>query len=175
MRAEVHPHVSPSTMTSTSAATPIEAIGTLIRSTRSVVCSPLPSTSHRRPNTTAQIATGTLMRKMARQPNASTISAPTDGPAAAARPPIAPHTPMAIWRRATGKAGSSRAMPAGNCIEPPMDCRTRAPTSIGALTAMPAISEPAPKTVRPMRKMRLRPTRSASQPETSRSEATPML
>jgi hypothetical protein len=65
----------------------------------------LDSTSRRRPNTQAARPRGPFTKKMARQSTWSTRTLPSTGPAAAASPPIAPHTPMAADRRSTGELG----------------------------------------------------------------------
>ena len=53
----------------------------------------------------------------------------------------------------------------GFIIEPPTACRTRNATRIPTLGARLQASDAAEKTARPVTKMRLRPIRSATEPE----------
>ena len=174
-RGDAQPQPRPSVMPRTRAPTPSEAHGTPSTSTRRRAPSARDSTSTRIPNGTASAATGTLIRNTARQPKASISRAPSDGATAPARPPVAAQIPMAIWRRDTGNAANTRASPAGKSMAPPIDWATRAPISQVTLRAAPEAREPRANTVMPMRNSRLRPNRSAAQPDANNSDATPML
>jgi hypothetical protein len=82
--------------------------------------------------------TGTLTRKMPRQPSKSISIPPTSGPAAMATPPNPAHRPIAPARCAgSGKACLMRPSEHGTSVAAPIPCRTRAAVSAGRLGATP--------------------------------------
>ncbi len=81
-------------------------------------------------------------------------------------PNIAAQTPMAC----ASSRGSSKTLrtidnATGLSIEPPMACSTRAPISASRLDASAQSAEPHVNTTRPTRNTRLRPNRSAIDPD----------
>ena len=151
------PQLSVCAIASTSRPTPIEAIGTLIGSTRSGRSSDRDSWRMAAPAAIASTATGTFTRNTERQPNALMRIAPIVGPSAAASAPVAPQMPTAMPRRSGGNAGKSNARPAGNCIAPPTDCSTREAISVDGSTLSPDANEPIMNTNKPARNSFLRP------------------
>ena len=121
VRGDVHPQLPPCTKPNNKTPIPNEASGTLNKSTFSLTSAPVLSLSHFRPATSANKATGTLIRNTARHPNPSISNAPREGANAAAKPLTAPQTPIARIRRSIGNAESSNANPAGYCAAPPID------------------------------------------------------
>ena len=154
---DVHPQLPPCTNPTRRAPIPNDAIGTLTRSTLSPTSSPVLSPNQLRPAIRATRATGTLMRKTARQPNPSTSNAPSEGAKAAANPLTAPQTPMARIRFSIGNAARSRARPAGYCAAPPMDWTTLAPMSRLGVEARPDNNDPNIKAASPHRNTFFRP------------------
>ena len=94
---------------------------------------------------------------------------PKRTPAAAPEPPSAPQMPSALFRSAPSrKVVVTIERAAGEMIAAPMPCAARAPISTPMLFASPQTSEAMVKSVRPTRKIRLRPSRSAMRPPRSR-------
>ena len=114
--------------------------------------------------------TGTLTKKIHSQPRYLVMIPPKRTPAAA---------PRAAERAPDSRAPCSARRPprkvvvtidsaAGEMIAAPMPCTARAPISTPMLLASPQTSEAMVKSVRPTRKIRLRPSRSAMRPPRSR-------
>ena len=94
---------------------------------------------------------------------------PKSTPAAAPEPPSAPQMPSALFRSAPSRnVVVTIESAAGEMIAAPMPCTARAPIRTPMLPARPQTSEAIVKRVRPTRKMRLRPSRSAMRPPSSR-------
>ena len=110
--------------------------------------------------------TGMLIQKMDRQPAVETSMPPSTGPRAMDTPTTAPHTPTACAR----SLGSVKVlvmidMATGLSIDPPTACSMRNTTRRPRLGARLQSSDPAEKTVRPRTNVRLRPNRSAMEPD----------
>ena len=91
---------------------------------------------------------------------------PTIGPSAIEMPNTAPQTPTACARsRGSVKVLVMIDIATGFSIEPPTACSTRNATSSSTLGARLHSSEATENTVRPATKVRLRPNRSAVEPE----------
>ncbi len=116
------------------------------------------------PTTTTAAPSGTLMKKIQRQPPAPTIAAPSEGPVAPPSPPVAPHKPMAMLRRPAGKKREINDSELGVCMALPTACTMRAPMSTRTLGASPESSEPRANRPTPNRNTRPLPMRSASRP-----------
>ena len=94
---------------------------------------------------------------------------------AAATPPIAPHSAVADARRSGGNSGSSSPSDVGTSSAAPAAWITRAPISTSAVGASPHKAEAARNSPRPTKKIRRRPSRSASRPAGTSSAAKTML
>ncbi len=114
---------------------------------------------------------GTLTRKIQRQPIHSVIRPPTSGPIATAPPVVAPQIPKAVPRSLPWNSWASRASETANIVAPPTPWRPRATMRKFAVGATPQSSEPPVKITIPSAKIRLRPSRSASEPAVSVSAA----
>ena len=107
-----------------------------------------------------------MIQKIGRQPNASTIVPPTIGPSAIEMPNTAPQMPTACARsRGSVNVLAMIDIATGLSIEPPTACRTRNATSSSTFGARLQSSEASENTTRPATKTRLRPSRSAVEPE----------
>jgi|HubBroStandDraft_1064217.scaffolds.fasta_scaffold102016_2 hypothetical protein len=113
--------------------------------------------------------TGTLIRNTQRQPRPAVTAPPSNSPAVAPIPPIADQAasavrcsawPLKVCRIRDRAAGMSRA--------PAVPCPARAAMSTAAPGARPEARDVASKRASPVRNIRLGPSRSASQPPTSR-------
>ena len=143
------------------------------RATRPIVSSPSPSGSSGRlgPNDSATAGrtaakavrpSGTLTRKIQRQPSPSVSSPPTSGPTARASPMVAAHAPTAPARRGPGYAAAISGMAVASSSPPPIPCTPRARLSTSGASAAAHAPEASVKTASPAAKTRRRPTRSAS-------------
>ena len=99
--------------------------------------------------TRATMPSGTLMQNSARQPNASTRTPPSAGPATAATDADAAHRPIAPGRRSGGVSASTNASDAGSSIAAPTPCTPRAASSRPNVGATAASSDAAVKTPTP--------------------------
>ena len=94
---------------------------------------------------------------------------PKRTPAAAPEPPSAPQMPSALLRSAPSwKVVVTIESAAGEMIAAPMPWTALAAISTPILPARPQTSEASVKSVRPTRKIRLRPSRSAMRPPSRR-------
>ena len=109
-----------------------------------------------------------FIRKIHSQPTEVTSAPPMTGPRAIEAPKTAPQTPTA-WARSRGfvKVLVMIDMATGLSIEAPMPWRTRKTTSSSIVGARLHSIEAIEKTARPMTSVRLRPSRSAIEPEKS--------
>src|SRR5919201_1768451 len=113
--------------------------------------------------------TGTLTKKIHDQLSALVRTPPMRTPAAAPKPPTAPHTPSAMLRsRPSVKVVERIDSAAGVITAAPRPWNARAEMSDASDHARPAKSEASEKTTRPARKIRLRPSRSAARPPSNR-------
>ena len=110
---------------------------------------------------------GRLIRKIERQPTEETSAPPTIGPSAIEMPNTAPQTPTA-WARSRGSVNVLVMIDiaTGFIIEPPTAWSTRKATRNSTLGARLHRSEPSVNTAETRStKVRLRPNRSAVEPE----------
>src|SRR3954471_15044400 len=115
---------------------------------------------------------GTLMKRIHCQPATSVSTPPSSTPAAPPAPPIAPHAPSALLRSEPSvKVVVMIARLAGEMIAPPSPWVARAAISIPWLEASPPTSEATEISSRPPTNTRLRPSRSAIRPPSSRKPA----
>ena len=97
-----------------------------------------------------KMPTGTLMKKIHSQPNASTRTPPRIGPTSVATPAVAPHSAIALPRRAAGKMRVMIAIVCGVIIEAPRPWTTRATISSSTVLVSPHHREARVKTVSPV-------------------------
>ena len=116
-----------------------------------------------------------LTKKTERQLVAATRTPPRAGPVAAAMPPAAPQSAVAVARCSSGNSGSSSASDVGTRIAAPAACTTRAATSTSTDGASPQTAEAARKVETPTKNIRRRPRRSDSRPAGTSSAAKTML
>jgi len=116
-------------------------------------------------------ATGTLIRKIARQLPASSSHPPRNGAIAAETPLNPAHVPIARVRSAGWKAASMIARLAGVISAPPMPCTARAAMSQPMPGAAAHSTDAAVNQPSPARNTRRRPQRSLSEPASRISEA----
>ena len=127
------------------------------------------SASRKGVTASAPSAIGMLMKKIHSQLSRSVKMPPSRTPAAAPKPPTAPQTPSAMFRSRPSRNVVIRIeRAAGEITAAPRPCTARAPMSEASLQASPATSEPAAKRTRPAMNTRLRPSRSAARPPSSR-------
>src|SRR6266508_2408580 len=132
-------------------------------------CASRLSVSRSGASTKADTPTGTLTKKIHSQLSASVRTPPSRTPAAAPKPPTAPHTPSAMLRsRPSTKVVDRIESAAGVMIAAPSPWTPRAPISDASDHARPAKSEASVNTTIPTRKIRRRPIRSAARPPRSR-------
>src|SRR3954470_10197100 len=106
----------------------------------------------------AATPTGTLTKKIHDQLNASVSTPPSRTPAAAPKPPTAPHTPSATLRsRPSEKVVVRIDSAAGEITAAPRPCRERAAIREPSDQARPARRDASVNTTRPARKSRRRP------------------
>ena len=114
----------------------------------------------------AAIPMGTLIQKMARQLTVVTSRPPSTGPSARLIPKTAPHTPIALARaRRSVKVLLTIDRATGLSIDPPRACRQRKRMRAVTLVATLHSSDPSVNRARPIWKTRLRPKRSAVEPD----------
>ncbi len=133
------------------------------------------SRNSRRAGTSTAAPSTRLTKNTSRQSAHSISTPPSDGPVAAATPPIAPHKAVAEARRSAGNSGSSRPSDVGTSSAAPAACSTRAPISTSAVGAIPQAAEAAKNSAMPVKNIRRRPSRSASRPAGTSSAAKTML
>ncbi len=122
-------------------------------------------------STTAAIPIGTLMKNTHSQPRCSVMAPPTSGPMATAPPSVAPQMPIALPRSRPSNSCAMSASEVANMPAAPTPWRPRQMLRTVALSASPHSSEDTVKTTNPMAKIRRRPSRSPSDPNTSRNDA----
>ncbi len=109
--------------------------------------------------------TGTFTQKIARQPAVPTRIPPRSGPSAMLTPDTLTHTPIAQARSARPlKTSEIIETATGFSIDPPTACSTRNAISQPRLGAVEHNAELTVNMVRPTRKTRRRPNRSAAAP-----------
>src|SRR5258706_9669882 len=111
------------------------------------------------------------MKKIARHEAWSMKKPPTNGPTIIVIDVNADQVPIALPRSLSGNVALMMARLPGTMRAAPMPCSARNAISIRMLGASPQAIEPAVNTATPMRKMRLRPSRSPSAPPVSMSAA----
>ena len=110
--------------------------------------------------------TGRLIQKMERHPTVPTRRPPTTGPSAMLTPTTAAHTPTACARSfASVNVLVMMDIATGLSIDPPTAWTMRKTTRRVRLGARLQRREPAENTSSPMTKIRLRPKRSAVEPD----------
>ena len=118
---------------------------------------------------------GTLTKKIDPHQNLESSSPPAMGPMAIPSPMVPPQTPMARPRSAGSRKMSLMiASDVGIVDAAPAPVRHRNPMSVVTELDNAAPIDPRANTVRPIRKNRLRPKRSASVPPTSSRPANTM-
>ena len=118
----------------------------------------------------ATMPTGMLTKKIHSQLSRSVRMPPKRTPAAAPKPPVAPHTPSAMLRsRPSAKVAVRIASAAGDSIAAPNPCRLRATIRESSDHDSPASNEAVVKMTIPARNRRRRPSRSPSLPPSSRN------
>ena len=117
-------------------------------------------------STIAAKPTGRLIQKMERHPTEVTSTPPTTGPSAMLTPTTAAHTPTA-WARSLGfvKVLVMIDIATGLSIDPPMAWTMRKTINVVWSGARLHSNEPMEKITSPATKVRLRPKRSAVEPE----------
>ena len=116
-----------------------------------------------RPRSTAANASGTLKISTHRQLS-SLRAPPTNGPSAVPAAAMPYALPMADWRRSSGNAFVSAAMPTGKLSAAPTPCSTRKAMTMPADSDRPAASDVTPNRATPARSTRLRPRMSPRRP-----------
>ena len=114
---------------------------------------------------------GTLTKKIHSQPRPEVMIPPSTGPTATAAPVTAPNTPKAVPRSLPWNACAISASAVANIIAPPMPWTARARFSISGVLDRPQTAEAVVNTNRPAMNTRLRPIRSAIEPDVSRNVA----
>ena len=122
------------------------------------------SRSIRAPKNRQAAPIGKLTKKIHRQPAHSVSAPPTSGPIATAAPMVAPQIPKAVPRSRPWNSWVKRASETANMIAPPIPCAPRARFRNRGSVAAPHRAEAAVNNTTPMRKTRLRPSRSPSDP-----------
>src|SRR5262249_17745149 len=110
----------------------------------------------------------TLIQKIERQPTEDTRAPPTTGPSAIEIPNTDPHTPTACARsRGSVNVLAMIDIATGLSIEPPTACSTRNATTSSTFGARLHSSEADENTASPVTNVRLRPNRSAVEPDSN--------
>ena len=113
---------------------------------------------------------GTLTRNTHSQPGPVVSMPLTITPNDAAVPDTAPKTPSALVRAGPSANVVARIdSAAGAASAAPRPCTARDATSIASDSARPAVSDAAANRTSPATRMRLRPSRSAARPPSSRN------
>ena len=114
--------------------------------------------------TSVTIPTGTLRKKIQRQPSVSVSAPPTSDPMATAIPTVALQAAIAFPRSAPRNSWPISASPVANIAAPPMPCSARAAIRSAVLFAAPHSTDAEVDARTPATNMVLRPNRSASDP-----------
>jgi hypothetical protein len=111
---------------------------------------------------------GTLIRKIVRQPRPATSQAmrapPSIGAPTTARPIVGPNAPNALPRSSGGNVALRMPKPCGISSAPSRPCATRKPISMPGEVASPHSADAATNPTSPTRNMRRRPYRSPRRP-----------
>ena len=169
VRAEAQPCSAAPPRASISAPSPPIAVAAPGRSNRASPAGAVVSCGSRcRPATNATTPIGTFTQKMSCQPAHVVRAPPSRTPTATDRLPTAPHSarPRARWLPEYVVMMIDRA--AGVMRAAPRPCAARVPMSSPALPAKPDSSDATVNTPIPTRKTRLRGSRSATRPPSSR-------
>ena len=114
----------------------------------------------------AAIPIGMLIQKMARQPMPLTRMPPRTGPSARLTPTTAPQTPIALARSLGAvKVLTMIDIATGLSIDPPTACTARKATRAPRVGATLQSNDPSENSASPVWKMRRRPIRSATDPD----------
>ena len=128
------------------------------------------SRTNRRVSTSAPTPTGTLTKKIHSQPRYFVSTPPSSTPTAAPLPATAPQIPSALFRSApSSNVVVTMESAAGETTAAPKPCTPRAMIRTPSDHARPQRSDAAVKTATPTMKTRLRPSRSAARPPSSRN------
>src|SRR4051794_33395191 len=130
-------------------------------------CSSRYSRIRRSASVSATAPTGTFTKKIHSQPSPSVSAPPTRGPTATAAPTVEPQAAIAVPNSRPRNSCAMSASEVANMAAPPTPWRPRARLSRVELVARPHRSEATVKTRTPSWNMRLRPSRSASDPTVS--------
>ncbi len=115
---------------------------------------------------------GTLMRKIERHPKVSVSTPPSPGPTMVPAATTLVRSPRTRPRSPGGKVVTAVAMIVAMNIDAPTPCRTRAAVRRGKVGARATSRDAITKIAKPVFRMRLRPTMSASRPDTGRTAVT---
>jgi hypothetical protein len=107
---------------------------------------------------------GTMMRKIARQPYPAIRMPPSDGPSAVPIADIVPSKPMALPVFSFGMVSPTSAMASAIMIAAPIPCAARAAMMSHSVGAMPLKADAAVNRAIPAMSSRRRPTISPSRP-----------
>ena len=168
---EPQPHELASTSASTSAVSPIVRVAMPGKSTSRVAVSSRDSCVANSVTTTATIATGMLMKKIARQLTSSVSQPPSSGPSASAIADTPAHMPIALPRSAGGNVLVMIESVPGIISAAPQPWIAREATSQPSVGAKPIVAEAAAKTTTPIRKTLRRPKMSPRRPPVTSSTA----
>ncbi len=113
---------------------------------------------------TAEIAIGTLRKKIQRQLRVSVRTPPISGPIALPSPAEPRMIPPARPARSSGRIAKVMPRIAGHISAPPIPISTRAPISQVSVCAAPPRADIAAKIAAPRKKARRRPNMSARRP-----------
>ena len=132
---------------------------------------PVTLTSLRAVRSSAASPIGTLTKKIHSQPRPSVSSPPISGPIDTAPPIVAPQAPIAVARSRPSNSCAISASEVANMAPPPTPCRPRARLSVVGSVEIPHRREATVKMAKPIANTRRRPSRSPSEPATSREVA----
>ena len=116
------------------------------------------------PEETPAMPSGTLTRKIARQPSPAIRMPPSDGPSAVPTADIVPSSPIALPVLAFGTISPTNAMLSAIMMAAPRPCTARAAISSHSVGATPHRTEASVNRAMPMSSSRRRPAMSPSRP-----------
>ena len=161
------PSSRPSTSGNTSSARPVDT-STIPTGSGRGPSSARDSGSTAAARASAASPSGTLIRKIVRQPRPATSQAmsapPRIGAPTTARPIVGPNAPNALPRSSGGNVALRMPKPCGISIAPSRPCATRKPISMPGEVARPHSADAATNPMSPRRNMRRRPYRSPRRP-----------
>ena len=164
MRGSAQPQSVTWSSASSSAISPVDRVATPGTSIPSSAPEPRLSATLRQVTKQASAAIGRLANRIQRQLSASVNRPPSSGPAALPKPAEPMISPPASAARSSGRISYVIPSTAGHIIAPPMPIRARQAISQSSSCAAPPSTEKAAKIAAPMKKMRRRPSMSASRP-----------